>query len=70
MVQGDKTHHDESEDREDVVGGVSEERPPCQGDGLGGERRGLCVRSLRCVCVCVCWVMFDLPALQICRSGR
>lgn len=24
------SHHDEGEDRQDVVGGVSEQRPPCQ----------------------------------------
>lgn len=39
LVEDDKTHHNESENREDVVGGVSEERPPGQGDGLWTEER-------------------------------
>lgn len=40
------SHQDESEHREDVVGGVSEEGPPCQNDGLQREILNVSVRSL------------------------
>lgn len=40
------SHQDESEHREDVVEGVSEEGPPCQSDGLRREILNVSVRSL------------------------
>lgn len=43
LIQDDKTHHNEGENREDVVGGVSEERPPGQRDGLWTEERWVLV---------------------------
>lgn len=56
LVQDDKTHHNESENREDVVGGVSEERPPCQSDGLWREERyvPILLRNYWCVLADVC----------------
>lgn len=58
--QDDKTHHNESKNRENVVGRVSEERPPCQSDGLWREERCVFVRS-RELLICAGRCLFYLP---------
>lgn len=45
------SHQDESQYREDVVGGISEKGPPCQNDGLRREVLNVRVPSLRNNCM-------------------
>lgn len=47
------SHQDESQYREDVVGGISEKGPPCQNDGLRREVLNVRVPSLRNNCMLV-----------------